>query len=191
MRRIALAVLTSLLVLAATAAASADSPAATQQRATDPERGKIVLFGCGPTPYLKRLGSGSGARYEATAGAGAARGMSYETTRGPQTDSSSGTAYRGVQVGVPLGFVEMWLPERCFHLAVFGATVTCASPVFDDAAGTKESGITVAPGELVYPVTARAVGGYDFVYTHRPGVDGYVPHRCLRSGSPTMHVAPR
>jgi hypothetical protein len=189
MRRFAAVVLASLVAWAvAASAASATSPTAPPQRLSDPENGKIVLFGCGPTPFMKRVGST--ARFEATSGPGAVRGKSYATFHSPLSDSASGTAYRGVTVGVPLGFVQLWLPERCFHLVVPSATVTCASPVFDDAAAVKQSGYSVAPGELVYPAASRSAGDYDYVYTHRPDVEGFVPHRCLRSGSPNMRALP-
>lgn len=190
MRRLAALVLASLAVQAVAPWSSAVAATTAVQRTGDPEKGKIVLFGCGPTAYAKRTGSGSATRFETTQGTGAVRGRSYTTTHSPIADGSTGTAYRGVAVGVLLGFVEGWLPERCFHLVVPSATVTCASRIWDDAEGTRDSATSVSLGEVVYPAETASPGDNAYVYTHRPGIEGYVARRCLRSGSPVMHRAP-
>ncbi len=191
MRRLALLVLASLALQAAVSSWSPAAAATTAvQRTGDPEKGKIVLFGCGPTQYAKRFGTGSAARFETTPGQGAPRGRSYATTHSPMTDPSTGVAYRGVAVGVFLGFVELWLPERCFHLSVPSATVTCDSMIYDDPEATREAALSVHRGDVVYPAADGASGNTAYVYTARPGTEGYVPRRCLRGPAPYMQAAP-
>ena len=185
MRLLASALFVAIVLALGTAAASGATP--TTIRAADPEKGKVVVFGCPATPYAKLTGSGSAHRFQPSTGPGAVRSQVFETAASPVTEPGTGTAYREVVVPVVLGFSSGWLPERCFHLAVPEAVVTCVTPVYTDN-GTAddgfvmlaESGFTVARGEIVYPPRLLgATGDYDLVNTHRPGVTGLVPHRCL------------
>jgi hypothetical protein len=187
MRRLAVAILASFAL--SSACAQAAPPGATI-RAMDPEKGKIVVFGCQPTEFVKRTGTGASARFEPARLGTAVRSQVFETIASPVTDSSTGTAYREVVVPIVLGLREGWLPERCFHLVVPQATVTCASPVFQDSGSNgneqlTESGYTVRPGEIVYPTgSVSSQGDYVHLNVHRPSVDGFVPRRCLKQGSP-------
>jgi hypothetical protein len=193
MRRFAVVLLAAFIALIAPAAA-ATSPSA--MRAADPEKGKTVVFGCDATPFADRVGGGGATRFRPRSGASAVRSQTFETMASPVTEPTTGTAFREVVVPVVLGFGSGWLPESCFHQPVLEATVTCASPIYtvlserDGFQNAAASGYTVRPGEIVYPTeTLGADADYDHVYTHRPGVDGLVPRRCLDEGVRTAQLA--
>ncbi len=184
MRLLASALFAVIVLVLGSAAASGAT--ATVIRAADPEKGKVVVFGCPATPYAKLTGSGSSHRFQPEGGPGAMRSQVFETAASPIAEPGTGIAYREVVVPVPLGFTAGWLPERCFHLAVPEAVSSCATPVYNDSGSNdgyvmlSESGFTVARGEVVYPPRLLGTtGDYDLVNTHRPGVTGLVPHRCL------------
>jgi hypothetical protein len=185
MRRLTAALLTW-FALSVGPAAAATSPATAQGNS---ENGKIVVFGCPSTVYATRSGSGAATHFAPGNLGSAARSQVFITGPTPlSADPSTATVYRGVLVTQGYSVRAGWLPERCFHLPVFAATVTCDSPMFVDNGSPGNEVLipsenSVHTGDVVYPTGALSANrDHEWANARWPGHVGFVPRRCLAEG---------